>query len=46
MSKTRFKEFVRYVRFDDKETRQERQLTDKLAAIRKVSHSSCMQKTL
>ena len=36
MSKARFKEFLRFLRFDDKATRQERRQTDKLAAIREV----------
>jgi hypothetical protein len=36
MSKERFKEFLRFIRFDDKDTRQERRATDKLAAIREI----------
>lgn len=36
MSKERFKEFLRFLRFDDKDTRQERRITDKLAAIREI----------
>ncbi len=43
MSKERFKEFMRFLRFDDKETRADRRKNDKLAAIREVvdaiSHS-------
>lgn len=37
MSKSRFEGFLQFIRFDDKESRAERRVTDKLAAIREVT---------
>lgn len=36
MSKSRFKDILRFIRYDDKSTRAERRQTDKLAAIRDI----------
>ena len=36
MNRERFRGLVRYLRFDDKETREQRKITDNLAAINEV----------